>query len=496
MPWFVKYPFFDATGPMSSEQLKQLGAVGSIEGSTLVAKDINGPWVPASSIKGLVINPPKQSPKQNESLDDGCQLQSPGADRSAVQGGMKTSSAANKKWTREGSFVHRARQLVRPVFYACSLATLGALLFDRFGPVWDVREGIIGVWRNTEDLSESPLNEFVTFVRNGNLGASVYNGPFIITCKFLKPREMQWRYDEGPWANVKVVSCTKYRLRLEIEDPDEGGRVDAVGFARVATASGMSAYIAELEKLAEVNDMGERQSAANRKLIRSHLGNAAYFESLRDKDAELSLVREAMPKALAETRNSRARAAADAVAELQQKRKSASSFDDIERDPAFKKWSYALAASNEEAAQQFYLIETNYKLSQIEREARVENIRLAYGSQSARQVFDSAQEATAAQEAAASQVKVAAEQAARNASEPREESLKKVAHHCANAVNKHRQKLAEITNAPNVNDLYDALYAEVYVLLDAGTKGLAGDAFAKKMQEVSQQWLYKEMLGN
>ncbi len=50
-------------GPMSSAQLQQLGRLGKVTAETQVAKEKDGPWVPASRVKGLFPPSPVFTPE-------------------------------------------------------------------------------------------------------------------------------------------------------------------------------------------------------------------------------------------------------------------------------------------------------------------------------------------------------------------------------------------------------------------------------------------------
>ena len=84
--------FMGVIGPFTSDQLKQKAASGELRSATPVAKEIGGPWLPASSVKGLVFKsatpPPLKltpPPLKTEGLEEGRHPRSRVAGRSAQQ---------------------------------------------------------------------------------------------------------------------------------------------------------------------------------------------------------------------------------------------------------------------------------------------------------------------------------------------------------------------------------------------------------------------------
>jgi hypothetical protein len=55
MPWYVQDRFTDSvTGPFDAAQLQVMAAEGRLEADAQVSKSQEGPWVPASRVKGLM----------------------------------------------------------------------------------------------------------------------------------------------------------------------------------------------------------------------------------------------------------------------------------------------------------------------------------------------------------------------------------------------------------------------------------------------------------
>lgn len=261
MPWFIDDPLRGVIGPLTSDQLKQMAVGRELDVTTLVAKDGNGPWVPAANVKGL-FPPPAPASKPNSVQG------SPAAPSQIVQPHSGHTSTTRSNTLTDAQevidwFLSLAKPIALGLAFACMLTAGGVMLYRFLAPVSDASSGILGMWKSSSPewkkmCDDFGYDEIISFVTLDGQGQVFFGSQPGGSFRFRAPRLMEIESADGVKSLFTVTSCRRSRLQLQIEGC-------TLNFSRVASADEAVMQIASPSRaIPAAADDRDKQGAINR----------------------------------------------------------------------------------------------------------------------------------------------------------------------------------------------------------------------------------------
>ena len=390
MPWFVDDPFRGIIGPLSSDRLRQLAANDELAQSTLVAKQSSGPWVPASSVKGLFPEATSvlASPGSHARSDTSSRVVQRHEAPAPYVGAALPTRAEIAFLSRYGLSLALAVAAI-----ACVLIVSGLWLQRTFDSVDDVSKGILGTWKSNSSIWKQQLDDAglsdagISFLVLEGKGVVFLGREHLGSFRFIGSRTLETSSGDNNKSIQTVIRCTKSRLQVEIE----GKRID---FYRVASAEEAEVEIMSTTATMVASDAasvssGTRQGDINKSLILKYKGPNAYREAAEDKNTELNMIAEISPQVAAESSKSFASAAAAVIDELRLQCEQVAYVGELFKTPAWKDQANVLARADAETARQIFLIESDTRLTQAEMASHVRAHTLPYAEGVVRDLFKS-----------------------------------------------------------------------------------------------------------